>query len=288
MKPIVFLLFTLFFIAACQSASGDKTKQKDGTPENLEAFADSLVRLDKFSPESIATAAGYFQRLAPNDSTQADSAAVMFIRHVKTVADTANEALFQDTTDYFDLVYNQSTNVPEAQKQFQQKLARNHLLLQPDGEGSAYIVPDYDWINHILQPKTSPDVDAYLNLVTREEKDPTLLDAALAIEPTELADRMINAENLQGRKLPKTFEEDLARKHRFYTSTLLFGSDNSPALEYDTLKVTKKHQQAYHHLLSKFPTSKAARLIKEWQAIIQAKDMKKLEEWRTKYSPVYD
>ena len=289
MKPMK-LLFLLCLPSLLFFACGENNEQSDKTalPKTLETFADSLVRLNQFSPASIDAGADYFQRLVPADSALADSAAVLFLRLVKTIVDTTNERLFQDTTDYFDLVYNQNPAVPAEQKAFQQKLARHHLQLQADGEGGVYVASDYQWIKNLLLPKTSASVDAYLNLLAKEEKDPTLLDAGLAVEATELADRLIASEELLRKQLPKTFAEDVARKNRFYTGTLLFGSDNSPALEYTEIKLTEEYQSGYDYLLKKYPASAAAGLIGEWQQIVAAKDSRKLQEWRNRYSPYYD
>lgn len=287
MKPIFLLLIASACLTACQSKNNKQAGEVQ-PPKTLETFADSLVRLDKFALESLETAADYYRRLVPADSLLANSAAVMFLRHVASVVDTTNQRLFQDTTDYFDLVYNKSPNAPAKQKAFQQKLASHHVRLQADGEGSVYAVPDHNWITNTLQPKTSSSVDAYLNLLSREESEPTLLDAGLAIEPAVLADRLISSEKLIGKRMPKTFADDLARRHRFYLGTLLFGSDNSPALEYNDPAITEQYKSGYDYLLSKYPSSEAARLVKEWQDIIRAKDNRKMEEWRSRYHPYYE
>ncbi|HEY0040661.1 MAG TPA: hypothetical protein VGB71_08365 [Flavisolibacter sp.] len=281
------LLSAIIFLLSCQSP--DKTQPSPGSgsaaAQTLESFADSLVRLDKYSLESIEKAADYYQRLVPADSSLADSAAVLFLRHVLTVADSTNQKLYQDTTDYFDLIYNQNQNVSPAQKQFQQRLMNNHLLLQGDGEGGVYAVPDYDWMNSLLIPKTSLAVDHYLTLLSKEEKNPALLDAGLAIEATELADRLVSSERLLEQKLPTNFMEDVKRKNKFYTGTLLFGSDNSPALEYNEITLTEQYAKSYDYLLATYPASKAAQIIKEWQTIVKSKNSKQVEAWRKRYNP---
>jgi hypothetical protein len=282
-------LFCLFsFLISCHSSDHEPTTTIDqlaSQQTSLEPFADSLVRLNKYAPESINAAANYYQGLVPADSTLADSAAVMFLRHVSTVVDSINQQLYRDTIDYSALVYNHGNNVPEEQKQFQQNLARHHVVLQGDGEGGVYAVPDYAWINRVLQPKTSVAADSYLSLLAKEEKDPTLLDAGLAINIQELVERLIASETLMRQKLPRSFLEDVSRKQKFYTGTLLFGSDNSPALAYNELSFTEEYQKGYDYLLTTYPNSTPAQLVKEWQAIVRAKDSKKVEEWRTKYNP---
>ncbi|HEX8315665.1 MAG TPA: hypothetical protein VF609_11760 [Flavisolibacter sp.] len=289
MKVFPFLLILCSFFFSCGSTDKKPAATEDGvTEKTLEAFADSLVHLDKFSLESIDAAAAYYTRLVPRDSTLADSAAVMFLRHVSGVVDTINQKLFQDTTDYYELVYNESTNAPEGQKRFKQNLERNHINLQADGEGGVYAVADYNWISSVLTSKTSAAVDAYLSLLTREEKTPALMDAGLAIEPAELADRLISSELLLQQRLPKSFADDVAGRNKFYTGTLLFGSVNSPALEYDPIALVEEYKKGYDYLLQKYPSSKAAQLLKEWQTIVAAKDSKTIEEWKIRFNPYYE
>jgi|GEM_PF-5924992 len=278
----------LFFLVACNSS--DKKpgttlpKNETANPQSLEMFADSMVRLNQYAPESISKAADYYQQLVPTDSAMADSAAVMFFRLVRSVMDSANEKIYRDTTDYFDLVYNESPNAPEKQKKFRDQLKSQHMLMQGDGEGGVYLIPDYDWINNILQPKTSAVVDRYLALLARDEKSPAMLDAGLAIEINELVDRLITSEKLQQEKLPVTFVDHVNSLNRFFLATLLFGSDNSPALEYEKLELTEQFESGYKYLLSAYPASTAAKTVTQWQNVVKAKNQKKVEEWRKKYA----
>lgn len=288
MKTALFFLCFSLFLISCNSTdkqTANKSHNAATERKSLESFADSLVRLNKYGLESLDRAADYYQQLVPADTLLADSAAVMFLRHVGTVTDSANQKLFQDTTDYFDLVYNQSQAAPEAQKQFQQLLKNNHLILQGDGEGGVYAVPDYDWITKVITPKTSAATDRYLSLLAKEKQTPTLLDAGLAIEATELADRLVLAEELETEKLPFNFAEDVKRRHKFYLGTLLFGSDNSPALEYNEVVLTEQYAKGYKHLLTNYPTSNAAQLVGEWQEIVKSKKSQQVEIWQKKYNP---
>lgn len=286
MNKLLFLSCTFLLLFSCNSNDKSASVNKNTTlPQTLESFADSLVRLDKFTLESIDVAAGYYQRLVPADTVLADSAAVMFLRYVGTVVDTVNQKLYQDSVDYSVLIYEQSNNATQKQKQFQQYLLSHHVLLQGDGEGGVYAVPDYQWINQQLQPKTSTVTDNYLTLLGKEEKDPTLLDAGLAVETKELADRLIATETLLKQNLPYGFSKDVVQKNKFYTGTLLFGSDNSPALEYNDIILVEEYRMGYDYLLATYPNSAAAQLIKQWQSIVKTNDSKKIEEWRTKYNP---
>jgi hypothetical protein len=282
-----YLCVFLLFLLGCTDSDNVQTtvsKKQSSLPASLEPFADSLVRLDQYALESIAKAGDYYQRLVPADSTLADSAAVMFLRQVAGVADSVNQQFLADTADYFDLVYNDGKDAPPYQKKLKEKLARHHINMQGDGEGGVYAIPDYNWINQLLLPKTSGAVDQYLLLTGKEEKEPALLDAALAIDMKELVERLMASENLLHQKLPKNFEEDVIYKNKVYTGVLLFGSDNSPALEDNEISIVEQFKKGYDFLLATYPASKAAQVVKEWKQIAAQKDRKKVEEWKTMYN----
>ena len=91
MNRVFFCASLSIIILSCQSTSQKCGNNQNSGPQTLESFADSMVRLNKFSAESIDVAADYYKRLVPADSALADSAAVMFLRHVNTVVDSTNQ-----------------------------------------------------------------------------------------------------------------------------------------------------------------------------------------------------
>jgi hypothetical protein len=281
-KIFCFIAIVLLFACNPSSTKGDKKKDIKTTtshpPSSLETFADSLVRLDKYARQSIGQSAAYFHDLVPADSTLADSAAVMVLQFIWHVTDSVNSKLWQDTTDYMDLVYEGGNPPTAAQKAFQQGMAKDHLKIIGNGEGDVMAILDYDWIKPILQSKTSAAVDTYLALLAKEESEPALLDAGLAIELDELIRRLISSEELISKRLPQTFAQNVINRNKFYTDILLVGSDNSPSLEDETkLTLVPEFKKAYNALLQNYPASKAAERVREWLAILKAKDRKKVE-----------
>lgn len=283
MLKFIFFLSTSFLIIACNSSTNTKgvEDERSSTAKlSLEPFADSLVRLDIYTPEGIERAAQYFESLVPGDSTLADSAAVMLLIYMNRIVDTANKKLYKDTANYFNLAYGGGEPLSEKEKALKRQLASHHLNLQGDGEGGALIVLDHHWVADIVQPKTSTAVDEYLLLLAEEESNPALLDAAVAIDLKDLVARLISSEKLFTQKLPYRFSEDVVVKNKFYTNALLLGSNNSPSLEYNSTTLTPEFKDVYSHLLAKYPASKAAQKVKQWIAIINARDKKKIDEMR--------
>jgi hypothetical protein len=149
-----------------------------------------------------------------------------------------------------------------------------------DGEGGVYLVPAYETVLPVIKNKTSAPVDNYLDLVAKEDTTPAFLDAGLAIEITELADRLILTETLLTQKLPGRFAAEADRLNRFYTAGLIRGSDNSPSMEDNNgLMLTEQFRQGYDYLLTKYPQSKAAAKINVWTAVVKSADKKKIDDY---------
>lgn len=292
MTKILLTAFLAFLLAACGDEQGGKPTQtpnetrseEPAETASLKPFADSINRLPDTNA-TIGKAARYFETLVPPDEDLADSAAATVITRINKAAGVFNEGFSAKSDDYFDLVYGEKSTASTAQQAFQKQLAQDHFLLQGDGEGGVYAAVDYDWLVPLLKEKTSPAVDDYLSLMAAEEKEPTLLDAGLAIDTKELAARLVLSESLLGKNLPQTFATDVRQKTKFYTGVLLFGSDNSPSLSDNGFVLDKRFAEGYGYLLINHSFTKAASLVKEWQAIVAAKDKKRREEWRKKHSP---
>ena len=288
MSRTIWGLVLFLFCAGCASSdekvpenSKDNASTEVAVPLSLEPFADSIVRLDKYSPDNMEKLGYYYQRLVPFDTTLADSAAVLFLNFAWSIADTVNQTLFKDTTDYMDLVYEGGKPPTEKQKAFQQSLKKNHLDLRGNGEGDVIAILDYDWINGVIKPKTSSAFDDYLSLLAAEQSEPTLQDAGLAVEMKELISRSLLSERLETQQLPQTIASNVKQNSKFYIDVLMLGSDNTPSLEDETkLALTPEFKQGYDFVLTTFPSSKTAEKIKEWLIILKSKNRKKIDEIR--------
>ena len=63
---------------------------------------------------------------------------------------------------------------------------------------------------------------------------------------------------------------------------LRLGSDNTPSLEDETnFTLAPEFKQGYDYVLATYPSSKTAEKIKEWLALLKAKNRKKIDEIRT-------
>lgn len=279
----VFLLFTGFVLLGCDVGTTEKKPQKETvtsqvTP-SLKLFADTLKRLNSNTPTVLDSAVRLYDVTAPVDSSGADSAAVLLLNFVQKIVAKRNDSLQNDGADYLPLLEPSDSSLTEKQKAISSELHKAKLKPVGDGEGGIYLVPAYETVLPVVKAKTSTPVDNYLDLIAKEDTMPSFLDAGLAIEITELVDRLILSENLLAQKLPESFATDASRLNRFYTNNLIRGADNSPALEDNELTLTEQFRQGYDYLLTKYPESKAAAKINVWTAVIKSGDKKKVDDY---------
>jgi hypothetical protein len=282
MKPYILLIF-FFVLLGCAS---EDTSQKPQTQQSLQQltpslalFTDTLKKLNIITTAVLDSAVRLYDMLAPHDSTGADSAAASLMGFVQDVVAKQNAKFLYDTAGYSGMLAPAGTDLSDKQKAVSSELHKNKLKLVSDGEGGVDIVPSYETILPTLKARTSAPVDNCLDLVAKEDTTPTFLDAGLAIEITELVDRLAMSEQLLTQKLPQRFHTEAARLNNFYTHALIRGADNTPAIDYNTTTLNEEYEKGYHYLLAKYPSSKAAAKINVWLAVVKSGDRKKIDDY---------
>ena len=284
MKQLTILvaLFSLI-LNACETGTQPATPPKLPAPEKeytTADFVDTLKKQDTMAPGVIEKSLQLFSTMLPTDSIAADSAASALMQFIDAVVSAKNDSLLKQTNAQNSLPDSANSNLTEQQKTALSALYANQLKTVRDGEGGLYLVPLYEVILPGIKNRTTAAVDTYLDLVAKEDTTPTFLDAGLAIEIEELADRLAVSEQLLGQQLPQGFKSKTTELNRFYTRAFVMGSDNSPSLEYNTLTLTENYKKGYAYFLAKYPSTKAATTVKTWMGVAEAGDQKKVDEFR--------
>ncbi len=286
MKPVLFAaaFSSLIFLVHCtvgteKQSTGAATPVPQKKP-SLAALADTLKKLDKNKSAVITEAVRLYDVLAPHDSTGADSAAAAVMQFVTAVVKKENDSLYHSNEDFSPLLELESPQLNNRQKAVKSNLHANRLKLVSDGEGGVYVVPAYETILPTIKAKTSAATDTYLDLMAKEDTSPVFMDAGLAIELTELADRLVVSEQLTGRSLPTSFAAEALRLNRYYSDALIFGSDNSPSIAYQTNVLSEEFKKGYDYLVAKYPSTKAAADLNVWMAVAASGDRKKIEAYQ--------
>ena len=274
------LLLTSTLLGACNVGTEKTTPTKvepvAQTEPSLAAFNDTLRKLSAGAPMVLEQAVALYDLLAPHDSTGADSAASALMRFTEDVVKSRNDSLNKSKEDVSFLVGGNDVPLTDRQKALMSSLHANRLKPVTDGEGGVYLVPAYETILPTIKARTSAAVDDYLDLAAKQDTSPVFLDAGLAIELTDLADRLALSEKLIAQPLPRRFAAEAEELNQFYTDAFLFGADNSPALLYNTTTLDENYKKGYDYLLAKYPGTKAAATTNVWLAVVASGDEKKI------------
>lgn len=269
-----------FLLAACKQGQPVYQPQKETSKTqptaSLPVFIDTLSKLDPATPNAIDSALHLYSMLVPDDSTKADSAASALMASIEKVVEKENKRLANDSIDL--ALINSPDSLSEKLKEVATSLHEKHLKPVSNGEGGVYLVPAYETILATVKEKTSTPVDQFLDLTAKEDTSSTFKDAGLAIEMTELVDRLVASENLLSQKLPRRFADDAKNLNQFYSHALIQGADNSPAINTGNM-LTDEYQKGYDYLLAKYPASKAAAKINVWMAVVKSGDKRKINDY---------
>lgn len=287
LNPLTSVLpFLLVVLLACNTGTQPVSKPKQPAPEKIITitdFTDTLRKQDTLAPAAIDNALQLYSAMVPEDSTFADTAASTLLQFINTVVARKNDSLAKSGTDSTGLPDPAIDSLTDRQKAALSALHANRLKAVGDGEGGVYLVPLYETVLPGIKAKTSAAVDAYLDLTAKEDTMPAFLDAGLAIEIEELADRLITSEQLLGQTLPSYFKSEATTLNRFYTRAFVMGADNSPALEHNTTTLSESFRKGYDYLLAKYPSSKAAETVKAWTAVVATGDVKRIDDFRKSF-----
>ncbi|HEV7331627.1 MAG TPA: hypothetical protein VGN63_11355 [Flavisolibacter sp.] len=278
--PVTLLLFML---VACETGTQPSPQPKEPVPEKIYTvadFTDTLAKQDTMAPGAIEKVLQIYNTMVPHDSIAADSAASALLQFINAVVTAKNDSLFQNPDAHHFPTDPAAGNLTEQQKATFSALHTNRLKVVQDGEGGIYLVPLYEMILPGIKDRTSDPVDTFLDLTAKEDTTPTFLDAGLAIEIEELADRLVISEQLLGQRLPDNFKSRATHLNRYYTRAFILGSDNSPSLEFNAIALNENFRNGYAYLLAKYPSTKAAASVKTWMATVASGDQKKIESFR--------
>jgi hypothetical protein len=281
MKAQLLILTILMTLLACNTNNDKSASAKGG--KNVQDFTATLDTLNKADMNNISRAVSLFDNEI-KQKEEGDNALPHLLKYINQSVDTLNDILEPNGDQYASLVYDTVKMPSPQQASFIKTVMNNHLQLLRDGEGGVYLEYDYGWLSKNIGNKLSDPVKQYLEITATEATQPLTRDAAIMLPPQTFVERLVNIENLQKQALPADMSEDLKKVNKLYMNALLFGADNTPAVDYNTLQFTPAFQQAYNHLLSKYPQSAAAAKVKEWQQVVVTKNGKAIDDYIQKNS----
>ncbi|EGO64903.1 hypothetical protein [Acetonema longum] len=111
-------------------------------------------------------------------------------------------------------------------------------------EGMYFPVIDYSVYKKYRNAAT-PDIAAFIDIMTVESDKTPIKDAALMIGWNEILSRALTQEEFIRRYSHSAKAEDMRRLLKRYAVFALYGANNTPLFSYDTKKIAPEAQKAY-------------------------------------------
>lgn len=115
-------------------------------------------------------------------------------------------------------------------------------------EGMYYPVMHYEGFK-VFKPKVSKDIAAYIDIMATESNRPSVFDGAIVISWTELTNRALVLEDFVTKYPASNRSVALQEELLYATTRLLYGTNNTPAYDYDAQVIQPEVKKAYEEAL---------------------------------------
>lgn len=148
-----------------------------------------------------------------------------------------------------------SYKLPENINKLTIELQKGGLEFREVGEGYTEIWSKTDHYYSVFKNKVTPDYEAYLSKMAKENEMNYAADAGLIISWEELGNRLIFWENFI-KKYPKSsLLPRVKEQYNDYLHDYLLGMDNTPTYENSDGKLYDENRAEYNRVIKKYPDS---------------------------------
>ncbi len=279
-------------IAVCILSVAVVSCKKEAAVSDVKPVNDSIVksevREDQYKPvdtacspsrktEDYITALQWYQAKVEKDLTagtpeQNDKTYEDFVK-IREKYTECLTTLHSDILDKYVNYYNSDKDrydLPDNVKKVAAELKKAGLEFREVGEGITEIwsVPGY--YLPVFKGKVTPDYEAYITQIAKENESNYAADAGLIITWEELGERLIFWENFINKypksKLLKTVRED----YHNYLYDYLFGMDNTMTYESADGKLYDENIKEFNRIIKKYPNSNTAKKARELMTLFEA------------------
>jgi hypothetical protein len=207
----------------------------------------------------------------------ADQAVVELDHFIDSVVTNLNDALFrsEDLPEFEKVGQDEDgrSKKPAVQKKIDQWAECGLHLEFPEGMPTIYQNPGLTNLN--VEPMVTPEMRTFLNQRKKEWDEGWSVDAGLVITPQQLAERAVFWDDFVSQHPTFVYAPELRRLAYAYTTDLLTGQNNTPALGYEDGKLEDDFKAAYDWVLKEHPKSETAHWVQEWTDILKANGWKR-------------
>lgn len=161
-------------------------------------------------------------------------------------------------------------NLPANVKKIAAELKKEGLEFRVMGEGFTEIHSLPGYYESVFKNKVSPDYNAYISQMAKDNKENYAINGGLQITWEELGDRLIVWENFINKYPKSPLIKSVTDNYYSYLSDYLLGMDSSQVYNSEERKIFDDIRQEYNRIIKMYPNSKTAKKTKELIAAYDA------------------
>lgn len=135
-------------------------------------------------------------------------------------------------------------------------------------EGSWYPIVDYTGYKQYTE-YVSPELQDYIALMAIESDKVSMKDAAIVIDPDELAQRLVLAEGYVVKHGGSPRIDRVKETYAGYLWNMLGGSNNTPIYDWETKAIKSEIREAYEKFSKENPDLVSTKAVRNWLAILR-------------------
>ncbi|OCA72054.1 hypothetical protein BBI01_07825 [Chryseobacterium artocarpi] len=249
--------------------SGSDSIAKNDTRENEYKPIDTACTKDHQPADYIAALQWYRTKIdkeiAENSPEQNNKVYEDYVKIREKYTDCFNVSQSEILDQYVEYHTGEpdTYNLPDNVKKMAAELSKVGLEFRVMGEGLTEIHSLPGYYESVFKNKVTPDYDAYISQMAKDNKENYAVNGGLLITWEELGDRLIEWENFINKYPKSPLIKTAKENYRNYLLDYLLGMDSSRIYDSEEGKIYDDIKEEYNRIIKKYPNSQTAKKTKE-------------------------
>lgn len=279
-------------IAACLLSAAVVSCKKEATVSDVKPANDSIAKNetkeDQYKPidtacspnyktEDYITALQWYRtkidkEIATNSPEQNDKVYEDYVKIRNKYTSCLNDLHIDILDKYVDYHTREvdTYNLPDNVKKIAAELNKAGLEFRVMGEGLTEIHSLPEYYVSVFKNKVTPDYDAYISQIAKDNKENYAVNGGLLITWEELGDRLIVWENFMNKYPKSPLIKVVKEDYHNYLLDYLLGMDSDRIYDSEEGKIYDDKREEYNRIIKKYPNSITAKKTKELIAAYDA------------------
>ena len=271
MKKILIIIFTIAIFLTGGIFGYKKIVADEREKKIIKMFNKDI--LDNF----VENKKSVIERLKTSNPEEADKIYNDYLKISQLIIENINT----EHLDFLNNIYNEDSEYYFTEKDWEtaNKFLNNYdleIIDLAETEVKIMEVPNYYY--NIFKDYVTDDYKEYLEITSKENKEPYYTDGSILVPYDKIADRLLTWENFL-KKYPNSDLAEIANeKCNIYRRIYILGSDNSPTREggwenNELFYIPENNLKEFNRFIEKYPDSPTVELIKYYLENYKNKDV---------------